>query len=63
MASLDGGMTIHIRMVPDEDTMKAILALLNLWQDSHPDQMVAMVPARDRYQYEIIERGKIDGNG
>lgn len=54
---------ITIRMVPDDETMKAILALLNLWQDSHPDQMVAMVPARDRYQYEIIERGKIDGNG
>lgn len=51
-----GEMTMKIRFVPDEDTIKAILILLNLWQDDNPDAMVAMVPAKDRYQYEIIQR-------
>ena len=35
--------------------MQVIMALLNLWQDCHPGQMVALVPAKDRYQYEIIQ--------
>lgn len=48
--------TIKIRLCPDDDTMAAILKLLNLWQDAHPDLMVAMVPAKDRYEYEIIRR-------
>ena len=47
-----------IRLIPDDDTMKVILTLLDLWQDDNPDMMVAMVPAKDRYQYEIIEREK-----
>ena len=49
--------TIKIRLCPDDETMAAILKLLNLWQDAHPDLMVAMVPAKDRYQYEIIKSG------
>lgn len=53
-----GKLSIGIRLVPDDDTMKIILKLLDLWQDDNPDMMVAMVPAKDRYQYEIIERGK-----
>ena len=48
--------TIKIRLCPDDDTMAAILKLLNLWQDAHPDLMVAMVPAKDRYEYEIIRK-------
>lgn len=57
MAEL-GKMTIGIRLIPDDDTMKVILKLLDLWQDDNPDKMVAMVPSKDRYQYEIIEREK-----
>ena len=53
-----GKISMGIRLSPDDDTMKVILTLLNLWQDDNPDMMVAMVPAKDRYQYEIIERTK-----
>ena len=51
-----GKLTMGIRLVPDDETMTAILALLNLWQDDNPDMMVAMVPGKDRYVYEIIDR-------
>lgn len=50
--------TIRVRLCPDDETMAAILKLLNLWQDANPDHMVAMVPAKDKYQYEIIRRGE-----
>ena len=53
-----GKISMGIRLIPDDDTMKIILKLLDLWQDDNPDMMVAMVPAKDRYQYEIIEREK-----
>ena len=53
-----GKVSMGIRLIPDDDTMKVILKLLDLWQDDNPDKMVAMVPARDRYQYEIIESEK-----
>lgn len=53
-----GGLSIGIRLIPDDDTMKIILKLLDLWQDDNPDMMIALVPAKDRYQYEIIEREK-----
>ena len=53
-----GKISIGIRLIPDDDTMKVILKLLDLWQDDNPNMMVAMVPAKDRYQYEIIEREK-----
>ena len=53
-----GKISMGIRLIPDDDTMKVILTLLNLWQDDNPDAMVALVPAKDRYQYEIIEREK-----
>ena len=49
---------MNIELTPGEETMKAIIALLNLWQDAHPDSMVAMVPQGDRYGYEIIDRGR-----
>lgn len=55
MASTDN-LSIKVRLSPDEETMQLILLMLNMWQDSHPHHMVAMVPAKDRYQYEIIER-------
>lgn len=51
-----GKLSIGIRLIPDDDTMKAIIALLNLWQDDNPDMMVALVPEKDRYVYEIIDR-------
>lgn len=57
-----GKMSMGIRLIPDDDTMKVILTLLNLWQDDNPDMMVAMVPGKDRYVYEIIDRsGKTEG--
>ena len=46
---------ISLQLSPDDKTMQLILALLNIWQESHPDQMVAMFPAKDKYQYEIID--------
>lgn len=49
---------VKIRLVPDTETMDVILKLLDLWQDANPDRMVAMVPQKDRYGYEIIDRGK-----
>jgi len=54
MASLD--FTVKLKFSPDQETMDLILKLLDLWQDANPDQMVAMVPKKDRYGYEIIDR-------
>lgn len=51
---------MNIELTPGDDTMKAIIALLDMWQDAHPDMMVAMVPQGDRYVYEIIDRGRKD---
>ena len=51
---------LKIRLIPDDETMAVILSMLNMWQDAHPDLMVAMVPAEDRYQYEIIKIGRAD---
>ena len=53
-----GKFSIGIRLIPDDDTMKVILKLLDLWQDDNQDMMVALVPAQDRYQYEIIPSGR-----
>lgn len=50
-------LTIMIRLAPDDETMQVILKLLDLWQDANPGKMVAMVPQKDRYGYEIIDRG------
>ena len=58
-----GNMTFTIKVTPDDDSMGVILTLLNLWQDSHPDQMVAMVPRKDKYVYEIINRGGCECRG
>jgi len=49
-------LTVKIRLCPDDETMAVILAMLNMWQDANPDLMVAMVPAKDRYEYEIIRK-------
>ena len=57
-------LTFKIQMTPDDETMNLVLALLDMWQNVHPDQMVAMVPDRDKYRYEIIsrrDRGTEDG--
>ena len=51
-------LTVNIRLSPDNETMEVILAMLNMWQDAHPDLMVAMVLEKDRYKYEIIKREK-----
>ena len=51
-------LTVKIRLIPDDETMAVILGMLNMWQDANPDLMVAMVPAEDRYQYEIIKSGR-----
>lgn len=56
MASISD-LNITFRFVPDEETMDIIIRMLNLWQDSNPDRMVALVPQKDRYGYEIINRG------
>ena len=56
--------TVKIRLIPDDETMAVIMAMLNLWQDANPDHMVAMVPAKDRYEYEIIRKRRAnDGQG
>ena len=51
-------MEIPIRFVPCDETMKVVLKILDLWQDANPDKMVAMVPQKDTYVYEIISREK-----
>lgn len=50
--------TIKIRIGPDDETMELILKLLNMWQENNPEEMVALVPAKDGYQYEIIPSGR-----
>jgi len=55
-------MTIQVRLLPDDETMEIILKTLNLWQDAHPGQMVAMVPAKDKYKYEIIPIGRMESH-
>jgi hypothetical protein len=49
-------MNLQINLCPSDETMKVILMLLNMWQDANPDQMIAMVPNREKYEYEIIRR-------
>lgn len=49
-------LTLKIRLIPDDETMAVILAMLNLWQDANRDHMVAIVPAKDGYKYEIIQK-------
>ena len=56
MMAKPGNLEVEIRLVPDEKTMDVILNLLDMWQDANPDLMVAMVPDRDKYTYEIIDR-------
>lgn len=53
-------MSLQINLCPSDETMKVILMLLNMWQDANPDRMVAMVPAKDKYQYEIIGKGTVE---
>lgn len=48
--------SVKIRLCPDDETMAAILMLLNLWQDANPDHMVAMVSAKGGYEYKIIQK-------
>lgn len=48
--------TVEMRLVPSEESLDACLALLNLWQEENPDKMVALVPDKDKYRYEIIKR-------
>lgn len=62
MAAINDQFRIQLHVCPSRETMDAILALLNVWQECNPDLMVAMVPAKDKYQYEIIQRGA-GGNG
>lgn len=51
-------LTANIRLVPDDETIEVILKLLDLWQNANPGKMIAMVPQKDRYVYEIIDRGE-----
>ena len=54
----DSTLTIAIRLGPDEKTMQLILKLLDMWQEDNPGKMVALVPEKDTYKYEIIQRKK-----
>ena len=49
-------MSLQINLCPSEETIKVILMLLNMWQEANPEQMIAMVPNREKYVYEIIRR-------
>ena len=49
--------TVKITVCPSDSSMDMVLAMLNVWQEANPDKMVALVPAREKYQYEIIQRG------
>ena len=53
-------MNLQINLCPSDETINVILMLLNMWQDANPGKMIAMVPAGDRYQYEIIMRSGKD---
>ena len=55
----DSTITVEMRLVPSEESLAACLCLLNLWQEENPDKMVAMVPDKDRYRYEIILRENV----
>lgn len=51
-----GDFKVKVRLVPDKQTMEVVLKLLDIWQDDNPDMMVALVPGKDRYVYEIVDR-------
>ena len=53
-------MNLQINLCPSDETMKVILMLMNMWQDANPDQMIAMVPNSEKYEYEIIRRSGKD---
>lgn len=56
-----GKLTVGIRLIPDDETMKVILNLLNLWQDDNPDAMVALVPGESMCEYKIIDKADYKG--
>ena len=49
-----GSIEIPMRLTVEEDTLQAMLGLLNEWQKANPRRIVALVPAGDRYRYEVI---------
>jgi len=53
-------MSLQINLCPSDETIKVILMLLNMWQEANPDHMIAMVPNREKYVYEIIRRSGKD---
>ena len=53
-------MNLQINLCPSDETIKVILMLLNMWQEANPDQMIAMLPNREKYVYEIIRRSGKD---
>lgn len=49
-------MNVEVQLVPDDRTMKLVIATLNLWQEANPMQEVALVPDGEGYEYRIIDR-------
>lgn len=53
-------MNLQVNLCPSDETIKVILMLLNMWQEANPDQMIALLPNREKYEYEIIRRSGKD---
>ena len=53
-------MNLQVNLCPSDETIKVILMLLNMWQEANPDQMIALLPNREKYVYEIIRRSGKD---
>ena len=52
------GMKVNVdaQLVPDDRTMKLVIATLNLWQEANPMREIALMPDIDGYEYKIIDR-------
>lgn len=54
MAEL-GKIELPVILTVSDETLERVLKVLDIWQEANPGKMVGLVPAGDRYQYEVIE--------
>ena len=47
--------TAQCRLDVSDDTLRAVCALLDVWQDAHPDKMVLLAPDGDKYRYQVCD--------
>ena len=54
MAEL-GKIELQVVLTVSDETLADALKVLDIWQEANRGKMVGLVPAGDRYRYEVIE--------